>query len=311
VNILIINHSIENCGVYQYGKRFSNILQKSKKYNFIYCEHNSQEELESSISKWNPKFIIYNYLGGTLPWVNPTTVQSIRNQGIKQFTIVHNSQFNFFDYYLHQNPDHPNVDNYNFSLKRPLFEYVPKTNVKRSPYLEIGTFGFGLSCKQVDNICRLVNDQFDIPVKLNFHLTVAHFGGNTDVLNEIKLNCEKVITKSNIILNITSHFLTNEEMLDFLYFNDLNIFFYEKYNFYNGISSSVDYALSVKKPIAVCRSNMFSHIYDVTPSICVEDNNLHTILNNGFKVLESKYQDWSHDNFISHFENILEKINNV
>jgi hypothetical protein len=97
-------------------------------------------------------------------------------------------------------------------------------------------------------------------------------------------------------------------MLDFLFNNNLNIFFYENYSFYNGISSTIDYALSVQTPIAICKSNMFSHIMDTNPSICVEDSNLIDIINNGFEPLQEKYNSWSHENFILNIENIIEKI---
>ncbi|NBP01134.1 MAG: hypothetical protein EBU90_13555, partial [Proteobacteria bacterium] len=66
--------------------------------------------------------------------------------------------------------------------------------------------------------------------------------------------------------------------------------------------------LSVKKPIAICRSNMFSHIIDVTPSICVEDTDLVDIMNNGFLPLQEKYDSWSHKNFIDNIEMIVEKL---
>lgn len=48
----------------------------------------------------------------------------------------------------------------------------------------------------------------------------------------------------------------------------------------------IDYALAVQNPIAINRSNMYSHILDVEPSICVEDNYLIDIIKNGFTPLQ-------------------------
>jgi hypothetical protein len=110
---------------------------------------------------------------------------------------------------------------------------------------------------------------------------------------------------TNIKLNITTNFITDDEILDFLYKNDLNIFLYENYQFYNGISSTIDYALSVRKPLAICRSNMFSHIYDVDPSICIENNSLSQIIKNGFGPLQEKYDSWTHNKFINTLEKII------
>lgn len=308
MNIFILNNPEESCGVHQYGKRFGNIASKSKKYNFIYQEVTSALEFISKCNEYKPKGIIYNYLSGTMPWLNGELIQRYRELGIKQYTIVHNSYYHGFDYYLHQNPYHPHEDDRNFALARPLFEYTQSQTKRNDDTLHIGSFGFGLTCKYTDQICKIINDQLSYrKVQINLHLTQAHFCPNEDTIVKIKEDCLKVITCDNIKLNMTNDFLTTNQMLDFLASNDLNMFFYEKYNHYNGISSSVDYALSVKKPIAICRSNMFSHIWDVQPSICVENNSLLNIINNGFSPLEEKYNSWTHEKFIDKLETIIKK----
>jgi hypothetical protein len=52
---------------------------------------------------------------------------------------------------------------------------------------------------------------------------------------------------------------------------------------------------------------MFSHIWDAQPSICVENNSLLNIINNGFAPLEEKYNSWTHKKFIHTLETIIEK----
>lgn len=308
MNIFIVNNSEQNCGVHQYGKRFGNIASKSKKYNFMYFEINSESEFISKFGEHKPQAIIYNYLSGTMPWLSGGLIQACREQGVKQYTIVHNSHYHGFDYYLHQNPYHPNVDDTNFALARPLFDYKSSNVKSNDDILHIGSFGFGLTCKSIDKICELINEQLSYrKVQINLHLTEAHFCPNADTISSIKQDCLNAITHDNIKLNTTHKFLTNDEMLDFLSKNDLNIFFYEKYQHYNGISSTIDYALSVKKPIAICRSNMFAHIWDVHPSICVENNSLINIINNGFDPLEEKYNSWTNEQFIYTLETIIEK----
>ncbi len=310
MNIFVINHSVKNCGVYQYGKRFGNIAKKSKHHNFIYLEIDSESEFHNFYIKYKPKAIIYNYLSGTMPWLTEEIVQSYRNIGVKQYLIVHNVGYSrFFDYYLHQNPYHDRIDSNNFALARPLFDYIP-TQIKKesSDILHIGSFGFGFRVKYFDQICRIINQQLSYKqVQINLHLTSSHFCPNANDIDSIKKDCLNAITHDNIKLNMTHDFLTDQQMLDFLYNNDLNIFFYQNYSGYNGISSTVDYALSVKKPLAICRSNMFSHILDVQPSICVENNSLLNIINNGFTPLEEKYNSWTNEKFIHTLENIIQK----
>jgi len=306
-NILIVNHNVENCGVYQYGKRVADICHKSKHFNFHYIEITTTDELFLNIEDKSPSVIIYNYLPSTIPCITSVILDKIRSMGIIQGNIVHNTELFGFDFYLHQNPYYKNNHN-NFSLLRPLFEYTPNRKERKNDTIHIGTFGFSGHHKFVNEICRAVNEEFaDRKVQLNLHITKG-FYSSEDFFEEIKTECLSNIGNSNIKLKFTNNFLTNEGMLDFLFNNDLNIFFYENYSFYNGISSTIDYALSVKKPIAICKSNMFSHIMDVTPSICVEDSDLIEIINNGFEPLMKKYNSWSHENFVNNIENILEKI---
>ena len=307
MNIFVVNHSVENCGVYQYGKRFGNIASKSKKHNFMYLEIDSKERFESLYKEHKPEAIIYNYLGGTMPWVTEELVQEYREQGIVQYLIVHNVGYaTFFDKYLLQNPYHDSVDENNFALCRPLFDYTPTVEVPDDDVLRIGSFGFGFRVKYFDQICRIVNEQFsDRKVEVNLHLTASHFCPNANDIQSIKRDCLNSLSSSNISLNMTHDFMSDQEMLDFLYRNDLNMFFYQYYGGYNGISSTIDYALSVQKPLAICKSNMFAHIWDVKPSICVEENYLSNIINNGFEPLRSKYESWTNEKFIHNLETIV------
>jgi hypothetical protein len=273
----------------------------------MYYEVNSKEEFIKLYKLHKPEGIIYNYVSETMPWLTGDLIHTCRNEAVKQYAIVHNTYYHGFDYYLHQNPYHPHVDDRNFALARPLFDYQFLKIKKDDDALNIGTFGFGFKSKYIDQICKTVNEQItDIKVQINLHLTESHYYPNGDIIRAIKQDCFKQITNNNIKLNITHDFLNDEEMLNFLYKNDLNIFLYESYgDRYNGISSAIDYALSVKKPLAICESNMFSHIWDVQPSICIEKNSLINIINNGFDPLEDKYNSWTNENFINILENII------
>lgn len=306
-NILFVNHNIERCGIYQYGKRVFDISKKSKSYNFEYVEVTSPDDLFLAVKNKNPKIIVYNYVPDTLPWFNNFIFETIKNSGIQQGNIVHNCQYGNFDFYLHQDPYYKNNQK-NYALLRPLFEYIPSDNInsKEDNTIKIGTFGFGGQHKFVPEICRLVSEEFgnsEYKVELNLHITEGFYSGN--FFEEIKKESLNNSNYKNISLNMTSDFLSNQSLMDFLYNNDLNIFFYENYSFYNGISSSVDYGLSVKKPMAICKSNMFSHIMDTNPSICVEDTDLIDIIKNGFTPLQQKCDSWSHENFIHNIEMIV------
>ena len=304
MKILIVNNSVEHCGVYQYGKRFAKIALKSKKINFFYIEINNSTDLIEKINEINPQVVIYNYVPATMPWLNYTLIESIKKLDIKQGCIIHNQEFYMFDFYIHQNPDYKNNNN-NFSIPRPIFEYNGKELNKLDDTIHIGSFGFGGKYKLIPDICKLIINQFsNEKVQLNLHITNGFYSSNN--IEEIKKECLDILSVStNIKLNISTNFITDDEILDFLYKNDLNIFLYENYQFYNGISSTIDYALSVRKPLAICRSNMFSHIYDVDPSICIENNSLSQIIKNGFGPLQEKYDSCTHNKFINTLEKII------
>lgn len=308
MNILILNHSEKHCGVYQYGKRIGSILEKSTNHKFVYLELNSHKDLDDKIDEYNPQSIIYNWTAGTMPWVTPETVGCLRKKNIKQFLLVHNVGYaTFFDYYLHQHPYWQPVDNNNFAIPRPLPSYNKKNIKQNDNIIRVGSFGFGLLNKYYHEICRIVNEQFDNEsVELRLHLTSGTFAGNTQNIPLVSQLCRQNITKPNISLNITTDFISDEELLDFLAGNNLNIFFYENYPTYNGISSVIDYALAVQKPLAINRSSMYSHLLDTNPSICVEDNSLLDIMNTGFYPLQEKYNSWTNEKFIHNLETIVE-----
>lgn len=310
MNILILNHSEKQCGVYQYGKRIGSILEKSTNHKFVYLELNSHKDLDDKISEYNPQAIIYNWTGGTMSWVTPETVNILREKNIKQFLLVHNVGYaTFFDYYLHQHPYWQFTDDKNFAIPRPLPFYNKSESKKSDDIIRIGSFGFGLLNKYYNEICRIVNEQFDNEnVELRLHLTTGTFAGTTQNIPLVSQLCQQNITKPNISLNITTDFISDEELLNFLAGNDLNIFFYEDYPTYNGISSVIDYALAVQKPLAINKSSMYSHLLDVKPSICVEDNSLYDIIKNGFIPLQEKYDSWTHEKFIHTLETIIEHV---
>ena len=300
IDVLIINGSIENCGVCQYGKRLGHILKNSTLYKILYSEPKNLDECFQLIETYKPKIIVYNYLRQLIPFIDNSFFVYIKEKNIKQGLIIHNdASWGIFDFYLHQDPYFNEYKN-NKSLLRPLIEFNESKIIDKTP-LKIGTFGFFGLHKKLNNICKIVNDQIDEEVELNLHITRC-FLSNESELTDIKQTCLDNITKPNIKLNITHNFLSDIDLLKHLNNNHLNIFFYDDYNFYNGISSSIDYAISCKRPFAVCKSNMFSHLRSIESKILVENNSLIDIMNNDISIYESLNNKWSNNNLIEKFE---------
>jgi hypothetical protein len=303
--VLITNHKDEECGVYQYGKRFASVLidSVSDDYEYFYLEVSNKNEFIENINKILPDIVIHNYLDITMPWFDSECFYLLKNRNVPQGLIVHNIGYsNAFDFFLHQHPFYPE-NGINHPIPRPLFKYESSERQSRD-IPKINTFGFAFSIKKYESIVQLVNDSFE-EAEINMHLTISKFFPNHGELEKIKNDCFSKITKSGIKLNISSDFKSNNEILDFLDDADLNIFLYQNYNNYNGISSVIDYALSVKRPIAICKSNMFAHLHNINPSICIEDLELKEIIKNGVQPIEHLYLLWGQEKFTESIEKII------
>lgn len=298
-NILFVNSSQPQCGVHQFGKRTYNIIKHSSKYSFPYITDLSQ--YKPTYDVYQPEAVIFNYHPSTIDWVNTEFLASIN---IPKIALYHEVPITGFDYYIHLDPTRFE-DEKNFTTGRPLFEYNNTFPVPEIP--TIGSFGFGFDNKGWDKIIQKVNEEFDEAI-IRFHIPYAHFGDSDGVnARRIANQLREHNRKENIRIEITHHFMSDEDLLDFLAQNTINCFFFD--NMYGrGISSSTDYALSVERPIAITgQSWMFRHIRNNFPTICIEYAPLRWIMENG-DVLQNYRKLWSNENLIQDYERILDEI---
>jgi SAM-dependent methyltransferase len=108
-------------------------------------------------------------------------------------------------------------------------------------------------------------------------------------------------------LEVTTHFMTDEELMVWLADSSLCAFLYEdpKPGAWRGLSSVLDYALAANVPIAVSRSPMFRHVTRAEPSVCIEDRTLKGIMESGTTVLDVYRERWSHGNLIKRYEEVI------
>lgn len=302
--ILFLNHSTASCGVYQFGNRAGIALQDSKKYMVLYCEVGSEAEFEHLIRQHNPEAIVYNYYPSTMSWANNGLLR--RHGGITHIGIFHEVPINFFDYYIHIDPTFEEHENH-FSIGRLLPDY---TNSMKPPgVMTVGTFGFGLGGKNYDLLVRKVNAEFD-EADINLHISHAAFGDPSGMgARRWVEQCRHNLTKPGIRLNVSHEFLPEDELLDFLAGNTINAFHYDLM-YGRGIASATDYALAVRRPLAITKSYMFRHLYPMAPEICMEDYSLADIAARGIVPLE-QFMAWSKTNFVAKFEAIYDSIKNA
>lgn len=298
-NILFINSRERNCGVNSYGVRVHNILKKSTTYNFVYTEMGSMEEYHNAVAEFSPVAVIYNYHPLPLGWFDGGTT------GIKHYCIHHEGteHTNLHpNYWLYADSLTEETGN-KFSLPRPLIENVnvgyPKNDIP-----VISSFGMGFGNKGFGRVVKTVNDQFDEAI-IRLHIPFAYYGDRDESSRDkIYPGCYSEVKKSGIELEITNNFLSDDELLQFLANSDLNIFLYDEM-LGRGLSSVIDYALSVRRPICISKSDMFRHIYNTEPSICYEDRSLQEIIVGGTSALDQCREKWSNQKLIDKFEWVL------
>lgn len=310
--ILIVSHREKQCGVHQYGKNIANVLSKSEVYDFLYTECSSPKELLSVVHKVMPAAIIYNYYPSTLPWLKK---KIIRKVGVPQADIVHeitqavadSADNSFFDYHIAPDPTLLLKNPFVYKTGRLIPKYINHYPIPEIP--TIGSFGFGTPGKGFVRLIANVQDEFDEAI-IKLHIPFAAFAdADGKAARTIAQRCRELIIKRNIQLFVSHDFLSQDGLLDFLAQNSINAFFYEE-NKGRGISSVIDYALAVQRPIAITKSNMFRHISSSYPSICIEDTSLQQIMKNGIEPLLGYYEEWSEANLIWDYERILGRILN-
>ena len=147
----------------------------------------------------------------------------------------------------------------------------------------------------------MVNEQYDKAI-IKFVIPIAHFDPYP-MINQIKQKCMSENIKSDIVLMISHEFFTNEEILFFLKSNTMNLFLYDEM-IGRGISSTIDYAISVKRPFCISNSYMFRNIY--SDQICVYKNSIQYCMNYSIDFINHFLKEYSNENMINKFKKIIE-----
>jgi hypothetical protein len=305
MKVLLVNHSQERCGVYQHGKRMSDILLTDDRYISKYLETNNQEEFLSTVENFNPDVIMYNWHVATLQWFTPQL-----SYQIKAIQLIFHHE-NDIPYHLNYNGiimadmSENKIANI-YSLPRSLFDFpIPKKS--NNDLISIGSFGFGFENKGFERVCVKVCEQYDEAI-INLHITAAFFGDASGIMTQrISDKCKNSITKSGVKLNITNHFISDLKLIEFLAGNDINIFLYT-YEDNRGLSSAIDYAVVSGSPFGVSNSSMFRHVLKKFPELDADKNSIEDIIDFGSKPSDYFREEWSSKNLKDKFFNILEEV---
>lgn len=316
--MLLVNSATVNCGVYQYGKRLWNSINK---YSVIYkyIEVSTPEEFFNIDCK--PKVILFNYISSgranrPLGWLTNEILLLLKQSGHVVGVIGHLTDVGLdFDFIVSQDPNCQESERV-FALPRPLFE--KRANDFISPFhdhchgasksVKVGSFGFAAATKQFPKLVEMVSSQFnEATIRLN--ITNANYhDANGSIRDDVISQCLAIKRPPKVNLTITNTMLSDEEIIKFLRGNDLNIFAYNDVtNNDGGISSAIDYAVSAGRPIAINSSFMFRHIY--SDNICIDKRSLPSIISFGSNWMDGYRQNWSSLLMNEKFEEILSTVN--
>jgi SAM-dependent methyltransferase len=309
--VLYVNHPERSCGVHQFGKSIGATISTSRKFEIVYLECSDARELNDAILREAPSCIIYNYHPSTLAWAKWNAF-GVRVPQVAAIHEVHQKAADEagddpFDYYIAADPT--------LLLKNPLVfktgRLVSRHHARRestdSRIPTIASFGFGTPGKGFDRIVRQVQQEFDDAI-VRFNIPSAAFGDSDgSAAKKIAADCRALISKPGIKLEVTHDFLDDEALLDFLAQNTVNAFMYEQAEA-RGISSVIDYALAVDRPLAVSNSSMFRHVHAAAPSCIVPKASFKDIIARGTAPLAKLKKEYAADNLIWDYERVIGEV---
>ncbi len=140
----------------------------------------------------------------------------------------------------------------------------------------------------------MIINQFE-EATLRLHIPFAEFGDRDGQQARCRIaECEMELHGTGINLEYSHEHKTQEELVNWLSYNDLNVFNCIPTHG-RGISSSIDYALSARRPIGVSNSEMYRHL---PREVCMDNTGLHELIAIGIEPLKQVYEANSPENLI-------------
>ena len=304
---LLVSHRQERCGIHEYGAALATALQGSTRYRVEYLECDTAEQYERAVAEVQPRVVLYNSHSVTMPWIHSTLIHEhdVPHIGtIHEITQLEAEHAHGAVFDLHVAPD-PTLVTENplvVSTGRLIPEFGEDIPAPQIP--TIGSFGFGFADKRFDRVVTLANDEFDEAL-VRIHMPVSAYSDPTGELAlECAERCRAAATKPGIRVEITHGFLGRDELLRFLAGNTINVFLYDEAK-HKGVSSVLDYAFAVGRPVALNRCGMFRHVFDAQPSMFIEDRSLREIIASGTAPIEPFRQRWSQAAMIQTYDELF------
>ncbi len=278
MKVLFINPVPPKCGVHQYGLRLYSILVETVRMNVSYSTTDTCD------SHGIPDVIVYNWH----PLIDgPCEVaQRERFKSCKRVIIYHDGAVPVAaDKILFSHPTVKNDGQGFHCIGRPLPEWIP-TPAPAGDRLRVGIAGF-CGAWAADSIYQVLTEYDAVHFRLLLPFSDwCDSGGGT--ARSTAAHCQSLMRPGDM-MEVEHNFLTEHDMLAWLSINHVNCYI-RNTSPSLGISSALDNALAVRRPIAINKNPMFRHMFGCSPSICIEDTPLRDIIRNGVDPLIPVYQ---------------------
>jgi hypothetical protein len=295
---ILINWRNHNCGVHQYG------LQVASGINAVHCPVSSLGDVDAAISYHNPQHVIWNWHAATLGQiVNPFSQRHHFRQ--KHICLLHEFDQrlfagNFFDAYVMPDPTNTYRADRFHTCERLLPEYAnphPEPDVAT-----VGSFGFAASdIKGYETILDTVRSAYPFAI-VRLHIPSNWFGDPSGARARSIVAHLQESAGRNYIIQGHHDWLDEHDLLNWLGSNTINIFPYAPVP-HPGISSSTDWAIASKRPVAVSRCGLFKHLHHLP--ICLEDYSVREIADRGVSPIKHLWEKWSKAVFSQRWDEIL------
>jgi FkbM family methyltransferase len=245
-------------------------------------------------------------------WLDTKLVKQL--PGFKATIVLEVSQNNpfhyvskdVFDAYLVLDPTCKHFQNNVYVFPRPLevaFYPIAEHNVGEVPV--IGTFGLSFAEKGFDEVVKAVNEEFEaatIRINVPNSVNITPQG-----VNDFKALLSSFNLKDKIKVELSDHYFSKEELINWCAQNTLNIFLYNRLT-ESGLSTTTDQAIVSCRPLAISTNPTFRHIHKYIkpyPYLSLKKSIESTI-----PLVKKMQEDWSPLSFVLKFEAVL-KENNV
>lgn len=309
-NILYVSQPLDvNCGIGFIGKLFGDCLGADIRNNYNVLYSSNVDEILSAAK--NVDCVIYNYHPQSTPHIRRFKLD------IPQIILFHEigyqheidrhavNKIGGFDYVITTNPTLTTKGNV-FVINRLLPNVVTEEYVGGDIPI-IGFQGFAIHHKGIERIVPLVENEFESSI-INLRIPNCYYADRDNSFRTRILRICEAQVKKNTKIIINTDLVSTDEIIRLISQNTLNIYPSHTSADIAGCSSSIDYAIAAKRPIAVTKAPQMRMLHNLTPSVCIEDSSLKEIISYGVEPYKHLIELGSQQNIRKEIDSVLDKI---